>query len=251
MLFEVFIREEIDIEARFDEIEPETPIESSVEFFEESEENIEDREFKEKFDNKKNGIYDIVRKQHNEFVDDVEELLKTEEFSDIHTKKIAKKKVKKEKDQKKANSIKKVISGIKTLHWKDFKKTYPYICSHCSYLLWSYRDVCEGCGTENSVREILNVDFKIWKADRIGWIGETDEFNENLEDYLLKLKKEREKLVKKGEKLKEKREKTEEKTRQRAQVKALKEKELLVKKKAKLKAEQKAKEEHENLEKRE
>ena len=56
------------------------------------------------------------------------------------------------------------------MKWKLFKNSYPYICGDCGYHLWEYRDVCEECATEGSVRSIKKADYKIRKYDLGGKI---------------------------------------------------------------------------------
>ena len=52
---------------------------------------------------------------------------------------------------------------MERLSWKLFKRSYPFICDACKGLHWEKRDVCENCGKHDTLRQILRVDYKLWK----------------------------------------------------------------------------------------
>ena len=43
---------------------------------------------------------------------------------------------------------------------KDFRKTYPYICSECGEFNHSLREYCENCGAQNSLISAKKADYK-------------------------------------------------------------------------------------------
>ena len=52
--------------------------------------------------------------------------------------------------------------------WNLWKESYPFICNRCGGLLWEYREICEKCGIENSIRKTRKNDYKEWKKKNRG-----------------------------------------------------------------------------------
>ena len=44
--------------------------------------------------------------------------------------------------------------------WDLFKLSYPFVCDECGYFLWEMREICEGCGSKNTLRRTTRKDHK-------------------------------------------------------------------------------------------
>ena len=44
---------------------------------------------------------------------------------------------------------------------KDFRKTYPYICSECGEFNHTIREFCESCGAQNTMVSAKKTDYKV------------------------------------------------------------------------------------------
>ena len=49
------------------------------------------------------------------------------------------------------------------IKWKLWKRTYPYICGVCTEPHSEMGEICESCGTKNSLRKVYKKDYKIRK----------------------------------------------------------------------------------------
>jgi rRNA maturation endonuclease Nob1 len=43
---------------------------------------------------------------------------------------------------------------------KEYKKTYPFVCSECNQLNHTLREFCESCGAQNTMHSAKKEDYK-------------------------------------------------------------------------------------------
>ena len=45
------------------------------------------------------------------------------------------------------------------IKWKLFKKTFPHVCKECATLSNMFREYCESCGAQDSLRPVTKEDY--------------------------------------------------------------------------------------------
>ncbi len=46
-----------------------------------------------------------------------------------------------------------------TIKWKIFIKTFPHVCKECAALSNAFREYCETCGAQDSLRRVTKKDY--------------------------------------------------------------------------------------------